>query len=337
MPTEGNRLSPAITERLDALVVRGQVLEREGLPFPTEQIRRAVEALSSQGSEEAVLQVIKRGENLYSVAARDWAWIKQSLERAEELRELAASIGLDVGHLETRVGNPRAQLQKGPLSVASLGRAGASASLAVAVLSDAIPKYVVQEAQKLGVTIRAARSRGEDVREAVGIFSKLLQDIQDQHPVSMTRSLIDVRRAIGRIPRAPSVAAIPTEEEEEILLEARNLARRLQRIKSRARNAQSAARLMTQVRAALAEDRRTGTPEEEIEALWTEVDRLTRERARVVSEAASEPAEVAVAPGSPKERPPAMTVPPEEVAAPELDGDDGLEPARPRARLRPRP
>ena len=34
---------------------------------------------------------------------------------------------------------------------------------------------------------------------------------------------------------------------------------------------------MSQVRAALSEDRRYGTPEEEIEALWLEVDRMTRE------------------------------------------------------------
>ncbi|MCI4372866.1 MAG: hypothetical protein L3K02_04395, partial [Thermoplasmata archaeon] len=47
-----------------------------------------------------------------------------------------------------------------------------------------------------------------------------------------------------------------------------------------ARDAGSAARLMTQVRAALAEDRRYGTPEEEIESLWLEVDRLTREHRR---------------------------------------------------------
>jgi hypothetical protein len=68
-------------------------------------------------------------------------------------------------------------------------------------------------------------------------------------------------------------------EEEEILLEARNLARRLNRMKYRARDAQGAARLMNQVRAALAEDRRYGSPEEELEELWGEVDRLARERA----------------------------------------------------------
>ena len=37
---------------------------------------------------------------------------------------------------------------------------------------------------------------------------------------------------------------------------------------------------MSQVRAALSEDRRYGTPEEEIETLWLEVDRMTRENRR---------------------------------------------------------
>src|ERR1700686_2976861 len=45
---------------------------------------------------------------------------------------------------------------------------------------------------------------------------------------------------------------------------------------------------MAEVRAALSEDRRYGTPEEEIEALWTEVDRLTKERQ--LGEAVSAPA-----------------------------------------------
>jgi hypothetical protein len=274
----------AAGERLAALVRRGKELEAEGLPFPTAQLQEASEALIAHGQTEQALGIVKRGESLYSVAARDWTWIKQSLARADELAALATSIGLDVGHLESRVGNPRDQLLHTPLSAASLSRAAASASLAVAVLSDAIPKHVIQEAQKLGESIRTARNRGEDVTAAVGRFSELLQSIQDQHPVAMARGLVEARRAVARIPRAPSMAALPSDEEEEILLEARNLARRLSRIKSKARNAQSAARLMTQVRAALSEDRRFGTPEEEIEALWTEVDRITRERQRAATE-----------------------------------------------------
>lgn len=282
--SEAPATGPAVEERLAALVRRGHELEAEGLPFPTAQLKEATEAMSSQGNFDRAMGVVKRGESLYAVAARDWTWIKQSLARADELAQLAATIGLDVGHLETRVGNPREQLLHAPLSAASLGRAAASASLAVAVLSDAIPKHCVREAQKLGETIRIARNRGEDVTAAVARFGELLASLQDQHVVAMARGLAEARRAVARIPRAPSMAALPSDEEEEILLEARNLARRLSRIKSKARNAQSAARLMTQVRAALSEDRRFGTPEEEIEALWTEVDRLTRERQRLAPE-----------------------------------------------------
>lgn len=329
--TDPPATGPAVEERLAALVRRGHELEAEGLPFPTAQLEQATEALAAQGGFDRALGVIKRGESLYSVAARDWTWIKQSLARADELAELAGSIGLDVGHLETRVGNPREQLLHAPLSAASLSRAAASASLAVAVLSDAIPKHCVQEAQKLGESIRAARNRGEDVTTAVARFGELLASLQDQHVVAMARGLVEARRAVARIPRAPSMAALPSDEEEEILLEARNLARRLQRIKSKARNAQSAARLMTQVRAALSEDRRFGTPEEEIEALWTEVDRLTRERQRLAPDDGAEP----VAGGS-------ALVPPapaeDDSAAPE---DDALAPSigssRARALRRGRP
>lgn len=278
MATPVARNPTSVEERLALLVRHGQELESEGLPFPTGQLKQTAEALLAAGRSDQALSVVKRGEALYAVASRDWTWIKPTLGRADELRELAASIGLDVTHLDNRVGNPRAQFLQSPLSQASLSRAAASASLAVAVLSDAVPKFCVQEAQRLGESIRVARNRGEDVTGAVARFSGLLQAIQDQHTVAMARALVDVRHAVARIPRAPSLPTVPSEEEEEILMEARNLARRLQRIKSRAHNAQSAARLMTQVRAALSEDRRFGTPEEEIEALWSEVDRLTRER-----------------------------------------------------------
>ena len=266
-----------IGERLTRLSEHGQALESEGLPYPTQQIRATVEAAVQHGALAEAVSVLKRSESLYAVTARDWGWVKQTLARAEELRALALSIGLDIAHLDSRVGNAREQLKAQPLSAASLGRAAASASLAVAVLHDAIPKYCIQESQKLGESIRSARNRGEDVTEAVRTFAKLLQAVQDAQIVQTANLLVQVRHAVARIPRAPAMA-IPSEEEEEILMEARNLARRLSRIKSKARNAQNAARLMTQVRAALSEDRRVGTPEEEIEELWNEVDRLAKER-----------------------------------------------------------
>ncbi len=314
-------------ERLTELRRRGRELEAAGLPFPTRTVETSVSTLLAEGHEPEALELLARNEALLAVAGRDWQWVQQSLARADELRELATSAGLDVAILDARMGNPRAQFLRTPLSAASLSRAAADAARAVAVLSDAIPKYCVKEAQRLGQTIRAARNRGEDVAEVVRRFSQLLSAIQDQHPVAMTRALISVRHAVARIPRAPSIPAAPSDEEEEILTEARNLARRLQQIKGRARNAQSAARLMTQVRAALSEDRRYGTPEEEIEALWNEVDRLTRERqARGATRlAGADPrAPVALVQGEAAETPP-----PERGTGPpsSQEHDSGEEPA----------
>jgi hypothetical protein len=232
----------------------------------------------AEGDPEKALSVMKRAESLYAKASRDWMWVRELLARADELKGLAERVGMDISLLESRVGRPREQLASATLSVGSLERAAASGSLALAILNDALPKYCVQEAQKLGESIRRARDRGEDVTEATAQFRRLLAAIQEEQLPITAQHLLDARRSVARIPAAPSVGSLPSAEEEEILREARNLSRRLHRIRGKARDAQSAARLMTQVRAALSEDRRFGTPEEEIEDLWSEVDRLTKER-----------------------------------------------------------
>ncbi len=267
----------AVRERLEALAARAGALEAEGLPFPIAQIRETFEATLREGSTARALAIVKRGEALLARVGPDWTWVRELLKRADELRTIAETIGVDVAHLDSRVGNPRRRLMSEPLSAGSLEKAAASASLALAVLNDAIPKFCLQEAEPLGVSIRRARDRGEEVLEATQAFSRLLQAVQDQHIPTAAQRLIELRRAVVRIPRAPAVPLVSPSEEEEILLEARNLARRLQRIKGKA---QSAARLMAQVRAAISEERRYGTPEEEIEVLWAEVDRLTREKKR---------------------------------------------------------
>lgn len=266
--------------RLDVAVTEGRALESEGLPFPTDQIVRSFEEAAADGNATQAVAVVKRAEALLARVRTDWSWVRELLRRADELRAVAESVGVDLAHLDSRVGNPRERLGSEPLSAGSLEKAAASASLALAVLNDAIPKFVVQEAEGLGATIRRARDRGEDVTEPVRAFSLLLQAVQDQNVPTAARRLVEARHAVARIPRAPVMPSITPQEEEEILLEARNLARRLQQIKGKARNAQSAARLMAQVRAAISEERRYGTPEEEIEALWAEVDRLTKEKKR---------------------------------------------------------
>jgi hypothetical protein len=376
MPIDPARTAD-LQRRMDALATRARPLEADGLPFPTAQIRLTFDQSIAAGALPAAEQIVKRGDLLLTRVAEDWTWVKELLRRADELRSIAGTIGVDLGVLDARVGNPRKRLEADALSTGSLQKAAASASLALAVLNDAVPKFCVQEAQQLGGAIRKARDRGEDVGDAAKSFSRLLQAVQDQNLPTAAQRLVETRKAVARIPRAPALPRIGENEEEEILLEARNLARRLQRIKGKARDASSAARLMSQVRAALAEDRRYGTPEEEIESLWLEVDRLTKEHRRA-GEAppgggrpeADERRPSEVIPATERigmEYPPAPPIHPEDAelsgpagddsdearearrgfsvpyAAPELpplpDGlDDPTLPAnRPRARLRERP
>ena len=270
-----------LEKRMETVVSAGRSLESEGLPFPTEQVRSAFDEAMDRGARTEAEGILRRGEALLARVRKDWGWLRELLRRADDLRGIAANLGVDLGHLDSRVGNPRDQLAQETLSAGSLERAAASASLSLAVLNDAIPKFIVQQAEPLGRSIRRARDRGEDVREAGHAFSLVLQAVRDQDVPVAAERLVELRRSVGRIPRAPAIPTIsPQQEEEEILNEARNLARRLQQIKGKARNARSAARLMAQVRAAISEDRdrRYGTPEEEVEALWAEVHRLTQEK-----------------------------------------------------------
>lgn len=277
MPSEPRGIA-SLRPRLNALAERARALEAEGLPFPTDSVNEAFQRAAKTGDVEAATSVIKRAEVLLARAGADWTWVRELLRRADELRAIAGTIGVDLAILDNRVGNPRMRLMSEPLSSGSLEKAAASASLALAVLNDAVPKFCVQEAQQLGVSIRRARDRGEDVVESTRSFARLLAALQDQNLATAAQRLVETRRTVARIPRAAALPPLSAREEEEILLEARNLARRLQRIKGKARDASSAARLMAQVRAAISEDRRYGTPEEEIEQLWAEVDRLTQEK-----------------------------------------------------------
>jgi len=328
MPPPETPTIASMRPRLDALVERGLALESEGLPFPTENVRAAFQQAVEEGELSSAADVLKRAEAVLSRASTDWTWVRELLRRADELRAIAGTIGVDLEILDNRVGNPRKRLMTEPLSSGSLEKAAASASLALAVLNDAVPKFCVQEANALGASIRNARNRGEEVAEAVRSFSRLLQAIQDQNLSTAAQRLVETRRAVARIPRAPALPPLSPREEEEILLEARNLARRLQRIKGKARDASSAARLMAQVRAAISEDRRYGTPEEEIEQLWAEVDRLTHERNRAAASATTPSRPVAGPvgePAAPLRRPgPARPPPPEEPD--EEPSDEGEEP-----------
>lgn len=267
-----------LRRRLAACEERAAKYQMEGLPIPTAELADQFDGAVRDGRLEEARAVVQRAEMLLARADQDWGWLRELLQRVDDLRGIAEAVGLDLVRVDARVGNPRAALSEETVTSASLEKAAASASFALAVLNDAIPKYIVQEAKSLGGSIRRARDRGEDVREAVAAFSTLLRSVPEPALGATADRLAEARKAVARIPRAPPVAAVSVEEEEEILTEARNLARRLHRIKTRAHTSTDAVRLMSQVRQALSEDRRYASPEEEVEALWAEVDRLTREK-----------------------------------------------------------
>ncbi|MGA7847090.1 MAG: hypothetical protein WCB18_08405 [Thermoplasmata archaeon] len=269
----------ALTARVSGIVRRGDSLAAEGIPYDSASFVSEVRGQISKHDLAAAITTVRRAEALLDKTQRDWTWLKELLSRVDELRDLAARSGVDLEVVDQRIGNARQQLRTLPLAEGSLEKAAASASLALVVLNDTLPKFYTQEAQQLAKSIREANERGEDVRESGVRLAQLLQALREGRLADIGQRFIDLRRAVTRIPRAPAVPPkMQQREEEEILLEARNLARRLNRMKYRARDAQGAARLMNQVRAALSEDRRYGSPEEELEELWGEVDRLARER-----------------------------------------------------------
>jgi hypothetical protein len=279
-------------DRIQAVERRGRALNADGLPFDTDGIVSEIRSLIARHESAAALTALGRAEALLERSARDWAWLKDLLSRVDELKDLAAKSGVDLEVVDQRLGNARAQLQSVNLENGALEKAAASASLALVVLNDTLPKFYAQETQQLAKSLREAHDRGEDMREAAVALQSLVQAMREGRLQVTAQRFIELRRAVARIPPAPAVPPqMLKQEEEEILLEARNLARRLSRVKYRARDAQGAARLMSQVRAALSEDRRYGTPEEELEELWGEVDRLARERTSALAEppAAAEP------------------------------------------------
>jgi hypothetical protein len=278
-PSRPTGTASALTARVSGIVRRGESLAAEGIPYDSANFVAEVKGQIAKHDLAGAITTVRRAEALLDKTQRDWTWLKELLTRVDELRDLAARSGVDLEVVDQRIGNARHQLQTLPLAEGSLEKAAASASLALVVLNDTLPKFYTQEAQQLAKSIRDANGRGEDVRESGVRLAQLLQALREGRLNEIGQRFIELRRAVTRIPRAPAVPPkMQQREEEEILLEARNLARRLNRMKYRARDAQGAARLMNQVRAALAEDRRYGSPEEELEELWGEVDRLARER-----------------------------------------------------------
>jgi hypothetical protein len=278
-PKRPTGTASALSARVSHVVRQGESLAAEGIPYDSAAFVSEVRAQVAHHDMAAAITTVRRAEALLDKTVRDWTWLKELLGRVDELRDLAARSGVDLEVVDQRIGNARQQLRTLPLAEGALEKSAASASLALVVLNDTLPKFYTQEAQQLAKSIREANGRGEDIREPGVRLAQLLQSLREGRLAEIGQRFIELRRAVTRIPRAPAVPPkMLQREEEEILLEARNLARRLNRMKYRARDAQGAARLMNQVRAALSEDRRYGSPEEELEELWGEVDRLARER-----------------------------------------------------------
>ncbi len=277
-----------LARRLETVEDRARPLLVAGLPFPSAALRNGFEEEVRAGALGEASAVVERAETLLARAEQDWGWLSGLLRRVDELRAVAEAVGIDLLRLEARIGDPRAQLLAEPLTVESLERAGTNATFALSVLEGAVPRFVLEEARALGTSIRRARDRGEDVHDAVESFAGIVQGLQEPNLFASAEHLVATRKLVARIPREPPVATIPPEEEEEILVEARNLARRLQQIKSQAHDASGAVRLMTQVRQVLSEERRFAAPEGEVEELWDEVDRLAEDRPAPSSEDAVE-------------------------------------------------
>lgn len=267
-----------LAARLADWVARAEVLATEGLPLPVRQVRDLVEGERTRGQVDRAEEILGSAERLLERATRDWTLLRELLRRIDELKALALRAGLDLADLEERLGDPRAILKGQRLSEGLLERSMGIASKSLAILNDLLPQYFLGQARLLGRSIRSAHGRGEDTGEATERMNVFVRSLRSGQLRGTAVAFLELRRAVMQIPREPTVPLLPREEEEEIILEARNLARRLNRMKSKARDASSAARLMSQVRAALAEDRRFASPDDEIEELWNEVDRLTQER-----------------------------------------------------------
>jgi hypothetical protein len=270
--------SPDFDARVQAFFARAQTLVDQGVPFPVVAIRTALERALGAGDGVKAGYALDRAERLLRGAERQWAEVRDVIAQAEVLRTTAEELGMGVAHLDANVGNARQHIQAGPLSIELFANAQKMAKTTVSLLKRAIPERSITEARKLGISIQAAHRRGEDVKQATAEFAALMRAIRAEPSPVLVQRFAAVRHALATIPTAPAVAFPDIDDAEEILLEARILARRIHRIKRNARDAQSAARLMTHVRAALSEDRRSVSPQDEIEQLWGEVNRLTKEQ-----------------------------------------------------------
>jgi hypothetical protein len=273
----GDTFEDPLTARLSALAMQANALVQQGMPFPFAQVQTLVTQLRDRGDVVRAEQTLERAERLLEQSLSHWKLLREQLRVLDELRALAASAGMDQGELDRRAADPRELLRTGRLSEGLLETASGQAAKSMVTITELLRRFLVPQTLGYARFIQSAENRGEEVGEAKARLERLRKSLHAGQLRGSVAAFLELREAIRQIPREPTVG-LPSGEEEEILREAQSLARRISRIKSRAHNASQAARLMSEVRAALSEDRRTATPEEEIDELWDEVDRLSRER-----------------------------------------------------------
>jgi hypothetical protein len=265
--------------RLEHYLERARRLAEEGVAYPVEEVQRSVESDLDSGRPSDAIAALSSAEVALDRAIQEWAPVRDLLDRDDRLRAAALELGLDPPPSQLGRPSPRELLGEGPFSEEHLARARAAATASTRALTHQILQFGVSESRKLGTRIRAASQRGEDVSETTDAFRRLVRTIGARAALDVGDRLAELRHAAARIPSAPAFPVPMTDEEQEVLTEARQFARRIHRIKRTALDATSAARLVTHVRAALSEDRRSGTPQEEVEELWGEVARLRKEPA----------------------------------------------------------
>ncbi len=291
-------------QRLNATLARGAPFEREGFPLGSLALRNLFEEEVRGGSLAGAGAVVDRSAALVDLAERRWAQIERLLGDVDALRDLAGTAGMDLVRIDAKAGNPRELLLNRPPSEASLDAVARAAGTALATLREALPRYCVGQARALGQWARDARARGEDVDEAVEAVGRVVRSLHDLDLVSAVAAIAEARRLVVRSARPANPPTVPVTEEEAILREAHNLARRL----SLAEPTAGADELTG--RGAPANFLAASvplTPEEEVEALWAEVERLAHERelasSRALYASAPVPAAVAAA-AAPQDAPP---------------------------------
>jgi hypothetical protein len=289
--------------RLERYVERARGLEQEGLSLPHESLVASIDADLRAGRRAEALAALTSAESRLEAWSSAWAPVRELLARDDRLRAAALDLGLDPPSIGGGRGSPRELLQGGPVSEALLAHVQSAAASSTRAVTHQILQHGVSESRKLATRIRAASQRGEDVSETTEAFRRLVRTIGARAALDVGERLAELRHAAARIPSAPASYLPMTEEEQEVLGETRQFGRRINRIKHSALDAQSAARMVSHVHAALSEDRRLGSPQEEVEELWGEVARLTTDRDRS-GEPAPKPRTGSGDDGSPRRPPP---------------------------------